>query len=317
MLVLGVLLVLDGRFTVGMLMAFQGYMSAFTAPAQSLTAASQAMRETRTDMERIEDVMKYPAVRVADVREQPADRPYARLTGSIRMESVNFGYCPLDPPLLKDFCLDVAPGKSVALVGASGCGKSTVVKLIAGLYQPWDGRILLDGQPVSEIDRDVLAASLSAVDQDISLFHDTIANNIRMWDTSLSDEYVMNAAKCACIHDDIFRRPGGYQYVLEEGGQDLSGGQRQRIEIARALAQSPAILLLDEATSALDAETEGRIVRNVRERGITCVIAAHRLSTIRDCDTILVMENGRVMERGTHETLTAMNGLYTRLIAAD
>ena len=315
-LVLGVMLVINGRFSVGMLMAFQGYMSAFVAPAQSLSAAGQALRETRTGMERIEDVMKYPAVPVISPEEQAPGRPYQRLAGRVQMDRVTFGYCPLDPPLLTDFSFELRPGGSIALVGASGCGKSTVAKLIAGLYRPWSGAILLDGQPVDRIDRDVFTASLSAVDQEISLFHDTIANNIRMWDATLSDEEMIAAAKCACIHDDILRRPGGYQYVIEEGGSDFSGGQRQRIEIARALVRNPSILLLDEATSALDAQTEAEIVQNIRAKGATCVIVAHRLSTIRDCDEILVLENGGIAERGDHEALMGMNGVYSRLIAS-
>ena len=315
-LMVGVLLVVRGEFTAGMVLAFQGFLSQFVAPAQSLITAMQSFQEMRTDMERIQDVMDYEddvALSAPELKEGEGEK----LRGVLEMDHVSFGYSRLADPLIEDFSIHVEPGHSVAFVGGSGCGKSTLAKLIAGLYQPWSGEVRFDGKPLLQIPREVLTGSVAVVDQDIVLFNDTVANNIRLWDSSIEDYEVILAARDAGIHDDIVAREGGYDHKLLEGGRDLSGGQRQRIEIARALAQDPTVLILDEATSALDAKTEGEVMQALRKRGVTCVIVAHRLSAIRDCDEIVVLDRGHVVERGTHEELYAAGGTYARLVAQE
>lgn len=315
-LILGVWFTMSGEFTVGMIMAFQGFLTSFTAPAQTLISAGQTIQEMRTQMERVEDIMEYPTD-VNCENEEKADEniSYDKLSGAVEMKDVTFGYSRLAEPLIEHFDLSLKPGSRVAFVGASGCGKSTLSKLISGLYRPWSGEILFDGKPMTSIDRSVFTGSLAVVDQDIILFEDTIRNNIKMWDTSIEDFEMILAAKDAQLHEDIMQREDGYSYVITEGGKDFSGGQRQRMEIARVLAQDPTIIILDEATSALDAKTEYEVVKSIKDRGITCIVVAHRLSTIRDCDEIIVMDNGKVVERGTHEELYAKNGFYTQLVS--
>lgn len=312
-LILGVYLTMNGEFTVGMIMAFQGFLTSFTDPAMKLVSSGQVLQEMRTEMERVEDVMKYPTdINYEEISEEDE---YRKLSGCIEMKNVTFGYSKLDEPLIKDFSLSLKTGSRVAFVGTSGCGKSTLSKLISGLYKPWSGEILFDGKPVDKIDRSVFTSSLAVVDQDIILFEDTIANNIKMWDSSIEDFEMIMAARDAQLHEDIMQRDGGYQYMMTEGGKDFSGGQRQRIEIARVLAQDPTIIILDEATSALDAKTEYDVVRSIKDRGITCIVVAHRLSTIRDCDEIIVLDYGKVVERGTHEELYAKGGIYAHLVS--
>ena len=311
----GVYLVLHGAFTVGMVMAFQGFMSSFMQPANSMISAGQSLQEMITQMERVDDVMSYPTDPYLEEREKTAD--YEKLTGAIEMKDIVFGYAPLGDPLITDFNLSVKPGQKIALVGRSGCGKSTLAKLLSGLYQPWSGSIEFDGHPISEIDRNVFIGSVAVIDQSVTLFEDTVSANIKMWDNSIEDFEMIMAARDAGIHEDIVIRPGGYQHKMSENGRDFSGGQRQRIEIARALSQDPTICILDEATSALDAKTEFEVVRSISMRGITCVIIAHRLSTIRDCDEIIVLDKGHVVERGTHDELYAKGGAYTALVTSE
>ena len=313
-LILGVYFTINGKFTVGMIMAFQGFLGSFTAPAQTLISAGQTLQEMRAQMERVEDVMEYPTDANCDRDELSEDAEYSKLSGSVELKNVTFGYSRLAKPLIRDFNLTLKTGSRMAFVGTSGCGKSTLAKLISGLYQPWEGEILFDGKPIEKIDRSVFTGSLAVVDQDIILFEDTIANNIKMWDDSIEDFEIIMAARDAQLHEDIMQRDGGYSYKITEGGKDFSGGQRQRMEIARVLAQDPTIIILDEATSALDAKTEFEVVRSIKDRGITCIVVAHRLSTIRDCDEIIVLDNGEVVERGTHDELYAKDGVYTQLV---
>lgn len=316
-LVIGVQLTMQGKFTLGSILLFQGFLAKFMEPATTIISAGQTIQEMRTQMERVEDVMQYPDDVIYKDEPLVEDKDYGKLTGRVELKNVTFGYSRLGQPLIQDFSMEMKPGSRVAFVGTSGCGKSTLSKLISGLYQPWSGEILFDGKRINEIDRSVFTGSLAVVDQDIILFEDTISDNIKMWDDSIEDFEMILAARDAQIHEDILQRKDGYHGKLIEGGRDLSGGQRQRLEIARVLAQDPSIIIMDEATSALDAKTEYELVKAVKDRGITCIVIAHRLSTIRDCDEIIVMDKGKVIERGTHDELYANGGYYADLISND
>lgn len=315
-LILGVWLTMQGKFTVGMVMAFQGFLSSFMSPALTFVSAGQTLQEMRTQMERVDDVMEYPSDEVF-APDGSTEGTNQKLSGEIEINHLRFGYSKLADPVIKDFSMHLKPGKSIAIVGGSGCGKSTMSKLISGLYQPWEGEILFDGKPMKEIEKSVFFGSLAVVDQDIILFEDTIANNIKMWDDSIEDFEMILAARDAQLHEDIMQRPDGYQSKIIEGGRDLSGGQRQRMEIARVLAQDPTVIILDEATSALDAKTEYEVVKAIRNRGIACIVVAHRLSTIRSCDEILVMNAGEIIDRGTHQQLMQTSELYRTLVTSE
>ena len=386
-MVLGVWMTMQGDFTLGAVMMFQGFLSSFMSPAMTLVSTGQTIQEMRTHMERVEDVMEYPediavvgnaahaqesgsstataaaepAPAAAHAQEsgsstataaseheptaaaeptpaaaEPAPGAAApdlisasaaldtdfsdilgldKLRGNLELRHITYGYSRLEKPLIEDFSLSLKVGQRVALVGPSGCGKSTISKLVSGLYQPWKGEILFDGKPRSAYPREVMTGSVAVVDQDIILFEDTIANNIKMWDESIKDFEMILAARDAQIHDDITQLSGSYQHRLVSGGRNLSGGQRQRLEIARVLAQDPTLLILDEATSALDARTEHMVVNAIRDRGISCIVIAHRLSTVRDCDEIIVLDRGKVAERGTHDELMKLGGIYADLAA--
>ncbi len=310
----GMDLVLNGEMTLGMIMAFQGFLNAFTAPATSMVSAGQSLQEMLTQMERVDDVMNYE--NDAWFQEREIIDRQEKLSGQIELKNVTFGYSRFAAPVIENFSMKVKPGEKIAIVGASGCGKSTLVKLLTGLSNAWSGEILFDGIEISKMDRDIFTASVSVVDQEVILFDDTIANNISMWDDTMEDGDIITAAKDAQIHEDI-RKAGGYQNKIQEEGRDLSGGQRQRLEIARALAKNPSICILDEATSALDAKTEYEVVNAISKRGITCIVVAHRLSTIRDCDEIIVLDQGQIVESGTHEELMKLDGFYKMLISSE
>ncbi|MFD8204948.1 NHLP family bacteriocin export ABC transporter peptidase/permease/ATPase subunit [Streptomyces sp. NPDC059695] len=311
-LMIGGLRAVEGHLTVGLLVAFQALVTGFTAPITRLNGVAGRIQDFAADIARLRDVEDFPVDPVHTRRAPHA--PTRRLTGYVVVEGVTFGYSPLDAPTLKDFSLTVGPGRQVALVGGSGSGKSTVSRLMSGLYTPWEGVIRIDGMRLEDIPRGALAASVSFVDQDVFLFEGTVRDNVALWDPSVPDEAVVAALRDAAVYDEVARRPGGIHARVEQDGRNFSGGQRQRLEIARALVRRPNVLILDEVTSALDAATEQTVIDNLRRRGCACVVIAHRLSTVRDSDEIVVLDRGAVVERGRHEQLVAARGPYAALV---
>ncbi len=317
----GSLRVIDGVLTVGSLIAFQALMFAFMQPVQNMVNLGSKLQNAEGDMNRLDDVLNYPLDRFLvneGAEPDPAEpaQEMVKLSGKLEIRGLTYGYSRLAPPLIEDFSLSVNPGSRVALIGGSGSGKSTVAKLVCGLYQPWAGEILFDDKPREDIPRPIMNASLASVDQSISLFEGSLRDNLTLWDPTYPLSEVIAAARDAQIHDYIAARSGGYDNPTAEGGSNWSGGQRQRLEIARALVGNPSILVLDEATSALDPSTEQAIDEALRRRGCTCLIVAHRLSTIRDADEIIVLDKGKVVQRGPHNQLKDEDGPYAQLIAS-
>ncbi len=312
---MGFALIIQGQFTAGLLLTFLQFLNAMMDPVNKLLEAGENLQVMGAAIDRVNDVMECPEEEGARADDDAKSMKGAqKLSGSVEIKDVTFGYSRSSEPLIENFTLTLAPGQRVALVGGSGSGKSTIAKMLVGIHKPWSGEILFDGKRIDEIPRAVFKGSLTMVDQQVVLFHDTIENNIKMWDDTIEDFDMVISARDAGIHKQIASRKGGYQMMVEEGGRNLSGGERQRIEIARVLSSDPSILIMDEATSALDARTEYEISEYIHARGITCIIVAHRLSTIRDCDEIIVLDRGKVVQRGTHDELMAGGGLYKRLI---
>jgi len=309
--------IMDGLMTAGIFVAFQNLMGKFQEPLRNLLNLGQTLQMTQMQMQRLDDVVRYQVDEANYPADHPPDIDRAKLSGRVELRQVTFGYSRLEAPLIEDFNLTIEPGRWVALVGGSGSGKSTVAKLVCGLYQPWEGEVIFDGLPRRQIPRETIINSVASVDQEVVLFAGTVAENISLFDSTLARYEIVRAAKDAAIHDDITVLQGGYDAKVEEGGRNFSGGQRQRMEIARALAGNPSVLVLDEATSALDPLTEQRVIGNIRRRGCTCLVIAHRLSTIRDCDEIIVLQGGKVVQRGKHEEMMAVDGPYRQLVAHD
>lgn len=314
-LILGVYYTMQGHFTIGSILAFQGLLSSFMLPATTIINSGQTLQEMRTSMERVDDVLEYP-LDPNVIREIPMEE-ISKIRGNLILKNVTFGYSRLDNPVLVDFNLEIKQGQKVAIVGSTGSGKSTLSKLVSGLYSPWSGDIIFNGKKIEEIDHEIFTSSIAVVDQDITLFEDTISNNIKMWDESIEDYEVIMACNDAQIHKTIMARDGQYNAPVLEGGKNFSGGEKQRIEIARSLAADPSIIILDEATSALDAKTEHEVVKAIKKRGITTIVIAHRLSTIRDADLIVVLEKGHIVEKGNHDELMALKGSYYNLVSND
>ena len=312
----GGLRILDGALTIGGLIAFQSLALSFAQPVQGLIRFGANLQMIKADIARLDDVLNYApdarTFRGVNEREPDAAVPVPR--GFVDLDKVTFGYNALEPPLIEDFTLSIRPGRRVALVGGSGSGKSTIAKLICGLLTPWSGSVRIDGQDFNDIPPSRFAELVSHVDQEITLFEGNVRDNVALWDPTIEERAIVQALRDAAIHDIIAARPLKYDAPVDEGGRNFSGGQRQRLEIARALARNPAILVLDEATAALDPVTEVAIDDNLRRRGCTCLIVAHRLSTIRDADEIVVLDRGRIVQRGTHDSLIAEDGLYRTLV---
>jgi len=305
--------IMQGQLTIGMLMTFQSFMGALSRPVSHVLEAEQKYSSISAKIERMDEILSAECD-VPDSLGSIEGVESGKLRGEIELRNVTFGYDRNAAPLIKNFSLHIQPGQSIAFVGPSGCGKSTLAKLISGLFQPWEGEVLLDGKPISEINRDVLANSVAVVDQNIVLFDGPIADNVKLWDDSIEDFAMVIACNDAHIHNEIVVREGNYQAKLESGGKNFSGGQRQRIELATAFAKEPSIMIMDEGTSALDAITEDLVMRSVKAMGCSQVIIAHRLSTIRDCDGIIVLRDGKVEEYGNHQQLMANGGYYSKLV---
>ena len=316
-LVIGGGLVIAGRLSIGDLVAFYILLGAFIRPVNELMRFTEKIQKIKADMSRVEDILQYNQNNEMDKHPELKQQPTGKLEGQVTMNSIYFGYSPLEKPLIENFSFDLEPGKSIAFVGSSGSGKSTISKILSGLYSPWSGEVLFDGSLNTDISQEVLSVSIATVSQDISLFSGSIRDNITLWNKAVRDEDIIRATKDAMIHEDITAKPNAYDFQLEKSGRNLSGGQRQRIEIARALALNPSVIIMDEATSALDALTEKEIIDNIKRRGCTCVIIAHRLSAIRDCDEIIVLDAGSVVQRGNHETLISSAGAYKALFDAN
>jgi len=310
-MVMGGYFIINGDCTTGTLAAFIMVLGSLSTSVNDMISMIQSVQTMKANLGRVRDIMYAEPEHRFMISDE--DFPVSRLSGEITVSNVEYGYNPSRPPTVSGISLHATPGSHVAIVGASGCGKSTLGKIISGLIEPWSGKVIYD-YPIEEIPQSIFSENVCVINQNAVIFSATVKDNVTLWNNNYSDEEVMNALRTADAEDLIESLPGGLNYRLEEGGTNLSGGQRQKIQIARTLLKRPSLLVMDEATSAMDAITEQRIMENIRCSNCTCIIIAHRLSSIKDSDLILVMDNGRIVENGNHMQLLSQNGLYRKLV---
>ena len=309
-------LIIISKITVGTLVAFQSLAMSFMLPFQQFVQVGTCLQEMQGNMNRVDDVLHYPA-EVIPLETQKTEE-VAYLTGRVEFRDVTFGFNQLEPPLFENLSFIMEPGRWLGVMGASRSGRSTIANLLIGLVEPWSGEILIDGKPRSFYTRETLAVAMGFASQEVTLFDGTIRDNLTLWDTTIAEQDVVAAAKDAEVHSVILARSGAYDAMINGSAANFSGGERQRLEIARALVYNPTLLVLDSAMSSLDGPLEKRVLCNLRRRPFSLLIIAHRLSSLRECDDILVLDKGKIVAQGSHEKLMQdKEGLYAKMMGME